>query len=188
MNASGHGSMLGSILGITNITAKIKDDRLKGTGEFMLFSFMSFMFPFLLSNQLLVGIAVNTSLIGGAMYMKGKNLLPVIMLPSLGLLARGIVFGPMTLYLLYMIPFIWLGNAVLVMSIKLIHLKMKKPYLASALAGSALKTAFLFSSAYALYSLGIIPVEFLAAMGIMQLVTSVSAAIAFFPAKKVREK
>lgn len=188
MNAYGQRSLLENILGITMITAKIKDDRLKGVGEFTLFSMLSFFVPFLLSNQILVGIAVNTSLIGGAMYMKGRNLLPVIILPSLGLLARGIIFGPITLYLLYMLPFIWIGNAVLILSLKLFHLKMKKSYLSAALAGSVLKTALLFSSAFILYSLGIIPAGLLAAMGIMQLITAVSASVAFLPAKKMREK
>ena len=185
MKAPGSKDLMGSFLGILTL-ASAKQSRLAETGEFLLLSMTSFIFPFLLSNQLMVGIAVNASLMGGALYMKGKNLIPVIILPSMGLLARGIVFGPATLYLLYMIPFIWLGNTILVFSLKLFHLRMKKAYIPSALAASVLKTALLFSTAFALYSIGMIPVEFLAAMGIMQLATAACASVAMAPIEKIR--
>jgi hypothetical protein len=176
------------IIGLSTLTLNIKNDRLKGLGEFYIFSVLSFFVPFLLSNQLLVGTAVNMSLIGGALYMKGRNLLPVIILPSIGVLSRGIIFGPMTFYLVYMLPFIWLGNASLIFSVKLIHLHMKKNYFAAALAGSVIKSVLLFSTALMLYLMKIIPVEFLVAMGLLQLVTALSAGILFFPINKVRKR
>jgi hypothetical protein len=67
----------------------------------------SFALPFLLGHpQLLVGILVNAFLVLGALHMKKYSLLPLIMLPSLGVLARGVVFGPFTMFLVYMIPLI----------------------------------------------------------------------------------
>jgi hypothetical protein len=173
---------------VSTLTAHIKKDRLSGMGEFCLLSAFSFFIPFLLSNQLMVGTMVNMSLVGGALYLRGRNLLPVIILPSIGVLARGIIFGPLTLYLILMLPFIWIGNAILVFSVKLIHLRMKKSYFLGAVAGSVIKFFLLISSAFVLYNLGIIPVEFLAAMGIIQLLTAFSATAVFFPISKLREK
>lgn len=176
------------LVGLSTLTAKINNDRLKGMGEFCLFSSMAFFVPFLLSSQILAGFMVNISLIGGSLYLKGRNLIPVIILPSIGVLARGMIFGPITFYLIYMLPFIWLGNASLIFSMKLFHLKMRKSYFVSALTGSFLKFSLLFLAAFALYSLKVIPVEFLAIMGIMQLLTAVSAGVAFFPMRKIRER
>jgi len=83
----------------------------------------SFALPFFLGHpQILVGVLVNAMLVLGALHMKKYSLLPLIMLPSLGVLARGMVFGPFTTFLVYMIPLIRLGNFLLVRGIKYFYL------------------------------------------------------------------
>jgi hypothetical protein len=145
--------------------------------------------PFLLVGpQLFVGTMVNMSLIGSALYTKGRKLVPIMILPSLGVLSRGLIFGPMTIFLVYMLPFIWLGNAILVFSVKLFHLKMKRSYAFASVFGSCIKFILLFSSALLLYTLGIIPAAFVIAMGTVQLITAVSASLILLPINKARTK
>ncbi|MBU0627442.1 hypothetical protein KKG31_04880 [Patescibacteria group bacterium] len=61
-------------------------------------------------------------LVLSALNLKKYAILPIILLPSLAVLARGLIFGPFTIFLLYMIPAIWLGNFLLVWGIKYFHL------------------------------------------------------------------
>jgi len=142
---------------------------------------LSFLVPFSLGEpQLLVGTIVNAALIAGAYKLKGWELLPLIILPSLGALSRGLVFGPWTPYLALMLPFIWVGNALLVIAVKRLIVLDKRNYALGNAAGIAAKTAFLFGAAYALYSLHVVPAVFLTAMGIFQLMTALAgAALAF---------
>jgi hypothetical protein len=149
--------------------------------EMVVYTTISFFLPLILGHpQLLVGVAVNSLLVIAALNLKGWKLLPVIIAPALGALSRGILFGPFTIYLVYMVPFIWVGNAILVFSFKLMKLKMKKGYLLTLFTGSIAKSLFLFGIAYLLYSLGLIPVIFLTAMGILQLVTAILGGLAAY--------
>ncbi|MBI5229667.1 hypothetical protein HY991_06165 [Candidatus Micrarchaeota archaeon] len=151
------------------------------------YSIFCFFIPFLIGEpQLLVGTAVNALLILSALELQGWRLLPVITFPSIGALSRGIVFGPFTPYLLMLIPFIWVGNAILVLSFKLLMLKMKKNFAITLAAGAVGKSVFLFSSAFLLYSLSLIPTIFLTAMGFFQFATALiggAVAYAVFKAK-----
>lgn len=146
--------------------------------EIVLYSAAAFFIPMLLSHpQYLVGAAVNAFLIIAAMNIKGYKLLPVIIAPSLGALTHGMLFGPFTIFLVYMIPFIWIGNAILVYSFKYFKLNKKINYWITLLIGSLLKSGSLFVIAYVLYSLNLVPVIFLTAMGIVQLITAVSGGL-----------
>ena len=142
---------------------------------------LCFLVPFALGEpQLVVGAVVNAALIAGAFKLRGWELLPLVTLPSLGALSRGLVFGPWTPYLALMLPFIWLGNAALVFVVKRFAVLEKKGFAFGNAAGIAAKVALIFCAAYALYSLGLLPVVFLTAMGLLQIVTAIAgAALAF---------
>ncbi|MBD3313327.1 hypothetical protein GF345_02705 [Candidatus Woesearchaeota archaeon] len=141
--------------------------------EMTLYTALCFMLPIILSHpQIVVGIAVNAMLVLAALNLKGYKLLPVIIAPSLGALSGALLFGPFTRFLLYLAPFIWIGNAILVFSFKLFSLRLKQNYWLTLAIGSALKSGFLFLAALSLYLLGIIPIIFLTAMGVMQLATA----------------
>jgi hypothetical protein len=157
--------------------------------EMILYTGVCFFLPLFVGHpQIFVGIMVNTLLIASALNVKGTKLLPVIIAPSLGALSRGMLFGPFTIFLVYMIPFIWIGNTILVFSFKWLKLKLKKNYWLTLGIGSLLKSGFLFLAAYVLYSLGIVPVIFLTAMGIMQLITALSGGIAAYGFQAVKRK
>ena len=140
-------------------------------------SVFSFFLPFVLGHpQWVIGIIVNAALIFGATYLRGYKLLPLILLPSLGVLSVGLIFGSFTWYLVYIIPFIWAGNAIYVYGYKYLAFK-KQIKLVAILIASVVKTSVIFAGTYLLYSLGVVPAIFLTLMGILQLVTAVAGGI-----------
>jgi len=156
--------------------------------EMIVYSAVCFFIPLLMGHpQIFVGIAVNAMLITGALNIKGYRLLPVIMLPSLGVLSRGILFGPLSKFLIYFIPFIWIGNSILVFSFKHFKLAKKFNYAITLLIGALLKSGFLFLSALLLYKLSIVPVVFLTAMGLIQLTTALGGGAAAYGIHRVKK-
>ena len=142
--------------------------------EMILYAVIVFSLPFILGHeQLLVGSVVNCALVLAALNLRGWKLLPIIILPSVGVFFAGLVFGSLTSSLIYMIPFVWIGNAVLVLSIKELALNRKNNRFASLGFGAAAKTVFLFGSALALLYFGLVPAAFLAAFGALQLYTAI---------------
>ncbi len=157
--------------------------------EMVIFSLAGFFIPFFIGHpQLLVGALVNAFLISAGMHLKGYKVLPIIIMPSLGVLSRGIIFGPYTPYLLYIIPFIWIGNSLLVLSFKYFKTNKKINYWITLLIGIILKAGFLFSIAYLLFKIGILPVMFLTVMGILQATTALLGGLIAFGYEKINYK
>jgi hypothetical protein len=170
-----------SIYNIKNIEENIQTVLLSAIGFFL---------PFVLGHpQILVGIIVNAMLIVGATYLKGHKLLPLILLPSLGVLTAGVLFGTYTLFLLYLIPFIWIGNAIYVYAYK--HVSFKEKSWRANIFGvgiaSMLKAGFLFGATFLLVQLAIVPSMFLTVMGLLQLVTALIGGIVAVGIVRVRE-
>ncbi len=138
--------------------------------------FLSFVVPFSLGHpQFLVGSIVNASLFASAIVLPKKYFWPIIFLPSLAVLLRGAIFGPFTLFLVYFLPFIWLGNLGLVWIFKNIY---EKSGFIWALAISALgKQLILFMSAQLFFTLKLVPKIFLTTMGINQLLTAITGGL-----------
>ena len=146
--------------------------------EMVIYSLICFFAPFFLGHpQWLVGTLVNASLILAALNLRGHKLLPVIMLPSLGVLAKGAIFGPFTMFLVYMIPFIWIGNSILVYAFKYLDLHHKLNKWVVLAMGAASKTLFLFTAAFVLFKIGILPALFMTTMGLFQLYTAVAGGV-----------
>jgi hypothetical protein len=143
----------------------------RGLIELVLLSSISFLITVFIGHpQVLVGIVVNALIVRTALTMKKWKNLPTILLPSLGALTRGILFGPFTVYLLYLIPFIWLGNVLLTFLTKLLN---RKSVLVSVIGASMLKALAIFLPALLLVRASMIPDVFLKSMGMMQLVTAI---------------
>lgn len=150
--------------------------------EMILYSLISVAFPFLFPNlQILLGSVVNSTLVLSAFYLKGKKILPMIILPSISTLSRGLIFGPSTIYLVYLLPFIWLGNALLVGLMKLFYIKLKANYVFSSVFSIFAKVSVIFIFTYILFTLHVVPQALLLAMGLMQVVTAaIGCASAYF--------
>lgn len=146
---------------------------------FISVSILSFFAPFGLGHpQWFVGTAVNACLFLTAIFLPKKYWLPIAILPSLGMLARGLVFGPLTMFLVYFLPFIWLGNLVLLFIFSKIAIPKKVgiAVFVSALA----KFLFLFIIANIYFKFSIVPALFLQTMGIFQLLTAVGGGLVSF--------
>ncbi len=155
--------------------------------EIVWYSIIGFFLPLMLAHpQWLVGTIVNAMLINAAITVRGYKLLPIILLPSLGVLSAGLILGKFTIFLLYMIPFIWIGNSILVFAFKLFNIGKSWKYAPTLAVGAAAKALFLFSSAFVLFKLGLVPAVFLTAMGIMQLVTVLSGGALAFVVEKLK--
>ncbi|MFC1780617.1 hypothetical protein ACFLY9_02895, partial [Patescibacteria group bacterium] len=139
--------------------------------ELLLLSLVTFLIPVFIGHpQVFVGIVVNALIVRTALTMKKWKNLPTILLPSLGALTRGILFGPVTVYLVYLIPFIWFGNLTLTFFTKLLG---KSNLLLNIFGASVLKTLAIFLPTLLLVKISVIPDVFLKSMGMMQLITAV---------------
>lgn len=168
-----------NIFDITNLEENI---------HMIFYSLLAFFIPFTIGHpQLLVGAVVNCALILGATYLKGHKLLPVILLPSIGVLTAGLIFGPFTVFLIYMIPFIWLGNALFAYGYRFMQKKTSKYYF-SIPVSAIVKTIFLFGTALILVNLKVLPAIFLTTMGLFQLYTALLGGVAALGIIKAREK
>ena len=143
---------------------------------FYVISILSFFVPFALGHpQWLVGTIVNACLFLGAIYLPKRYFIPLAILPSLGILVRGLVFGPFTLFLVYFLPFIWLGNLVLILLAKQMFLRFG--FILSAISASIIKFLFLFLIANIYFKISIVPAVFLQTMGSNQLATALAGAL-----------
>ena len=139
--------------------------------QLIVFSALAFSIPlFFPQPQLLTGLLVNSFLVFAALGMKGKGVLPVIMLPSIGALANGLLFGPFTFLLVFMAPFIWMGNFALVFGIK--RFSGEKGFWRAGAVSAFLKAGMIFVPAYLLYAAGVLPEIMLIPMGAIQLATA----------------
>jgi len=139
---------------------------------FSLIGFASFAVPFLLGHpQLLVGTIINACLFLAAAFLPVSFIYPIIFFPSLAVLSRGLIFGPITYFLALMIPFIWLGNWLLVFGFRKVF-DLIKNFPLSFFAASLAKSIFLFVFSFLLFKLKLLPKQFLSSMGSIQLITA----------------
>jgi hypothetical protein len=149
----------------------------------------SFFIPFFISGpQLLTGTIVNALLFLFVSQLSSKKLLPMVMLPSIGAVLNGVLFSKFTVFLLYFLPFIWIGNYILILSFKSILLKTQSFFI-SLVGSSLIKCSVLFIIALVFTQYKIVPTIFLQLMGVFQLVTAlmggmIAWAIYHFSTKK----
>lgn len=162
--------------------------------------FLSFSVPFFFSNsQFLTGTLVNATLFLTAIFLPKKYFLPIIIFPSLGVLSRGIIFGPFTPFLIYFLPIIWLGNFLLILSFRIFFARLPRlprvktrgaqsrgaNIFQSIIFASLIKWILLYSIAKIYFSFHLIPNIFLQTMGIYQFITAcLGGLIAFFIYRK----
>ena len=87
-----------------------------------------------------------------------------------------------------MIPFIWIGNSILVYAFKKFNLALKVNKWVTLVIGTLLKAGFLFGIAFLLVKLSILPTPFLTAMGIMQVYTALLGGVVAFSVHGIKKK
>jgi hypothetical protein len=156
--------------------------------EFFAVSVLAFVVPIALGHQqLIVGTTVNALLIYGAIRFNAKKIIPLILLPSVSVLLGGFMFGSITNAILYLLPFIWLGNTAIVLGIKHFSLNKKMVYTKSLVFSVIAKVTLIAGGASALIFFGLVPNALLVPMSALQLVTALAGGtIAFFGLKLFR--
>lgn len=151
--------------------------------QLVVVSFLAFAIPFALPHpQILTGVVVNALLVFAALGMRGKSVLPVVLLPSVGAVANGLLFGPLTIFLVYLVPFIWIGNFLLVYGIKEF---MGMGFWKAGAISSFIKAGAIFLPAYGLYAAGVVPEALLIPMGALQIGTALGGIAAVGILKKL---
>lgn len=137
---------------------------------------VAFAIPFFVSGpQWLTGTAVNCLLILAAARLPKRFVWPVIILPSVGALAHGALFGPFTSFLLFFVPFIWAGNWLFTASFR--RLEQSIPASLAIAAGALMKAAFLALSAFVFFKANLVPELFLTSMSLIQFFTALAGGI-----------
>ena len=143
---------------------------------FSILSVISFAFPFLFGhNQLVTGTFINGLLFIAAITLPTKYLLPIALFTSLAVLMRGWIFGPLTPFLVYFLPCIWVGNCMYGMIIKKYSHKIGE--IKSIFMASIVKAVFLYSFANIFFAVHLVPKIFLQSMGVFQLITALLGGI-----------
>lgn len=134
--------------------------------------FFAFALPFLFAGpQLLIGTLVNAILVLAAREKIAiKKSLRICFLPAFGVITRGTIFGPQTIFLIYFLPFLWLGNFIFLALHRQLNTKMNAVFLI--LLPAAAKFIFLFALALIYFHLRLVPASFLTVMGENQLITA----------------
>lgn len=136
-------------------------------------------------SQLIIGSMVNASLIVTAMNLKGwAKILGVVTMPSISTILGGYVFKTASVFMVYMIPAIWVGNFALVYVYKKILVQKNKNYFIAGIVGIVIKVAIIFGAFGILNLLGIFPQKLVTnlqtAMGMTQGITATVGMIIAF--------
>lgn len=145
------------------------------------------------NSQLIVGTTVNAALVVSAINLKGwAKILGVVTMPSISTILSGYVFGTASVYMVYMIPAIWIGNFALIYSYKFLMLGKNKHYFLAGIVGIIVKVAIIFALFNLINLFGVFPEKLVEnlrnAMGMTQLITATLGVIAAFVIYKLEKK
>lgn len=131
-------------------------------------------------SQIIVGSIVNIALIITAINIKGwKKIIGIITLPSISTILGGYVFKTASVYMIYMIPAIWLGNFAIVYLYKKLLLEKNLHYFFTGIISIAVKVGIIFLGFSVLNILGVFPEKLVqnlqVAMGWTQALTATIA-------------
>lgn len=144
------------------------------------------------NSQIIIGTIVNIALVTAAINLKGwKKIIGVVTMPSIATILGGYVFGTASVYMVYMIPAIWLGNFALIYAYKLNMLNKNKNYFFAGVIGVIVKVAIIYASFNLLNLFGIFPEKLVqnlqTAMGMTQLITATLGVLITFVIYKLEK-
>ena len=145
------------------------------------------------NSQLIIGTIVNAALVTAAINLKGwAKILGVVTMPSISTILSGYVFGTASVYMVYMIPAIWLGNFALIYSYKLLMLGKNKHYFLARIVGIVVKVVIKFALFNIINLFEIFPEKLVEnlrnAMGMTQLITATLGVIVAFVIYKLEDR
>ncbi len=145
------------------------------------------------NSQLIVGTIVNAALVTSAINLKGwGKILGIVTMPSISTILSGYVFGTASVYMVYMIPAIWLGNFALIYSYKFLMLGKNKHYFLAGIIGIIVKVAIIFGLFNLINVFRVFPEKLVTtlstAMGTTQLITATLGVIVAFIIYKLENR
>ncbi len=145
------------------------------------------------NSQLIVGTIVNTILIVAALNIKGwYKIIPIVTMPSISTILSGYIFKSASVYMVYMIPAIWVGNLLLILAFKYIMIKKENNYFVASIIGIIAKVLIIFLSFTTLRAFNIFPEKLVTtlsqAMSMTQLITAITGSIIAFGIYKIEKR
>lgn len=144
------------------------------------------------NSQYAVGTLVNAALIITGINVQGwKKVIGVVTLPSISAMLSGFIFMSATIYTVYMIPAIWLGNFLLIYLYKYLFVSKHINYIVSSAISIAVKVAVIFVGFNILLAVNIVPqgskvaIALTTAMGLNQAITAILGAVLAFGIMKI---
>ncbi len=130
-----------------------------------------------INSQIIIGSIVNTALILTAFNLKGRaKIFGVVAMPSVSTILGGYVFHTASVFMVYMIPAIWLGNFALVYLFKLLLIARNKNYFLTSVCAILTKVAIIFACFSILRYANVFPEKIVTnlqtAMSVTQLITA----------------
>ena len=113
-------------------------------------------------------------------------------MPSISTILSGYVFGTASVYMVYMIPAIWLGNFAIIYSYKLLMLGKNKHYFLAGIVGIVVKVVIIFALFNLINLFGVFPEKLITtlsvAMGTTQLITATLGVLVAFAIYKMKKR
>ncbi len=140
-------------------------------------------------SQYVVGTIVNTVLITTALNVKGfKQIAGLITLPSISAIGSGLIFKSASIYTVYMIPAIWLGNFAFVYLYRKLFVNKKINYIIVSIVSILAKVAIIYGFFRLIALILNIPSPMFVAlnlsMGMNQIITALIATVFGFGINK----
>jgi len=147
---------------------------------------LGFSIPFVISQpQLITGTIVNSLFFIASEKLDKKALYPVLVLPSLGAFFHGVLFGPLTLFLIYFLPFIWIGNY---LQVNIFSFTKQQNYSVRILSSALAKYLLLFIAVNVYYRVHVVPQLFIVSMGVVQFTTACLGGLLAYPILQLLKK
>lgn len=150
--------------------------------ELIIYALLGFLAPLCLGHpQLLVGIVVNTVLVLTALNLRSwASVLLIVLLPSLGVILRGVIVQPLDAFTKGLVPFVWAANMLLVLAVKYCLLQKAWNKWPALTAAALIKALFLVIIVCGLVMIGLGLKPMVIKMGTFQFLTAMlGGAIAF---------
>ena len=130
------------------------------------------------NTQIIVGTIINSLLVVSAFNLTGfKRLWSIVMLPSIATICSGLLFGPFSMNMVWMMPAIWLGNFAFVYAYKYFFVYREFNYFLTGLFAIIIKVLIIFGVFSILNACGVFPKVAVDAlkysMGVVQTMTGI---------------
>lgn len=145
------------------------------------------------NSQYVVGTIVNIALIITGINIRGiAKIISIATLPSISAMVSGLIFKSASIYTVYMIPAIWLGNFALIYLYRILFVAYKRNYIVTSMIAILCKAAIIYLGFRTLAFFNVIPegkifTALNVSMGINQVITASFASVISFGILQIKK-